>query len=184
MKHIIITIGVILSATLAFAKELPSQIVNAERALVIKKTELHQKMAQYAQSIQTKYTKKGDLETALLIQEVVEKHQKEIEALKKTSGKRSSPSKEIENDYEKLIIGKWLMKGHDNAGVKEFRSDKWVYDAQGQQWRNWRIIGENLILRWPNKPQKEFSYSLPIKDEKLIGFSRAGIKMSMTRSTK
>ena len=183
MKHTIITIGVALSATLAFAKELPSEIVNAEKALVIKKTELHKKMAQYAQSIQTKYTKKGDLETALLIQEVVEKHQKEIETLKKVSNPKSSPT-EVTNDYEKLIIGKWLMKGHGKNVVNDFRSDKWVYDDKGRQWCNWRIIGENLILRWPKKPLKEFSYSLPIKDGKLHGFSRAGIKMSMTRSTK
>ena len=183
MKHTIINIGVALSATLAFAEELPSEIVNAEKALVIKKTELHKKMAQYAQSIQTKYTKKGDLETALLIQEVVEKHQKEIETLKKVSKPKSSPT-EVTNDYEKLIIGKWLMKGHGKNVVNDFRSDKWVYDNKGRQWCNRRIIGENLILRWPNKPQKEFSYSLPIKDGKLQGFSRAGIKMSMTRSTK
>ena len=184
MKHTIITIGVALSATLAFAKELPSEIVNAEKALVIKKTELHKKMAQYAQSIQTKYTKKGDLETALLIQEVVEKHQKEIETLKKVSKPKSSPPKEVTDDYEKWIIGKWVMKGNAEEGEKEFRSNKQVYHANGKQWCNWRIIGENLILRWPKKPQKEFSYSLPIKDGKLHGFSRAGIKMSMTRSTK
>jgi len=91
-----------MTSSVLFAEELPKELAKAEATFSTQKLKLHEQMASHLKSLQDKYTKAGDLESAIKARDMVEKHTAAIAELKPT---QKAPNSKVTADNITLFSG-------------------------------------------------------------------------------
>ncbi|MEJ6828777.1 MAG: hypothetical protein QNK61_01155 [Akkermansiaceae bacterium] len=156
IKYPILTL---LAATPMFAKELPSEFKDLKDIRESRIEIINEQYVDALKKLKMRYTKKGDLESAILVDE-------EIKLYFHDKGFSSAKIHE-DKVNEDQFLGVWVFDFGDWERVRTLEKGGSV-KQNNKAWGNWKIEGQDLIITFRDGGHINI-FTLPFKHSKITG---------------
>ena len=147
------------------AKKFNQILLDHEKAIKEATDPIEQRFAAQLDTLLTEAKETKDFDVVVRLTQVIEKVKSEKE----------------DRDLKPSVIGTWGFsnKADGHTGVAEINADH-TYTAGGKQIGRWEIREKQFIVTYATAPGQD-RYSLPIKEEKMIGTNRFGHQLTLMR---